>query len=157
MGHQHYMKFMIPALVSATLLAGCSATISEPGPPGPPGPAGPPGASGLPGPAGPPNTAPQRLSVLTVGDDDLVVVPDTTDVVVATGQRRLDVVLPPAATAGRGRTITVRAMGRGEVRLRAAAGEMIDKSPTFALEPDHMVTVITDGGSRWIIIAASDL
>lgn len=145
------MKFMIPALLSATLLAGCSATISEPGPPGSPGPAGPPGA------AGPPNSAPQRLAVLTVGDDDQVMVPDTIDVIIATGQRRLDVVLPPAATAGRGRTITVRAMGRGEVRMRAAAGEMIDKSPTFALEPDHMATVITDGGSRWFIIASSDL
>jgi hypothetical protein len=151
------MKFMIPAVVSATLLAGCSATISEPGPPGPPGPAGPPGANGLSGPAGPPNSAPQRLAVLTVGDDDLVMVPDTTDVVIATGQRRLDVVLPSAATAGRGRTITVRAMGRGEVRLRAAAGDKIDRLPTLVLEPDHMATVIADGIKGWVIIASSDL
>jgi hypothetical protein len=65
--------------------------------------------------------------------------------------------LPRAVDAGSGRTITVRALGRGRGQLRAGAGEMIDRAAVFALDPDDMVTVISDGANRWTIIASSDL
>jgi hypothetical protein len=34
---------------------------------------------------------------------------------------------------------------------------MIDRAAMFALDPDDMVTVISDGANRWTIIASSDL
>jgi hypothetical protein len=37
------------------------------------------------------------------------------------------------------------------------AGATIDRAAVFALDPDEMVTVISDGDNRWTIIASSDL
>ena len=113
------------------------------------------GAIGPAGPAGPTNNAPQRLAVQRVTTS--ITVPDAVDVIIAESADSITVMLPRAVDAGIGRTISVRALGRGRVQLRAGAGATIDRAAVFALDPDEMVTVISDGDNRWTIIASSDL
>jgi hypothetical protein len=146
------MKLALSSVVAALLLSGCITSIGDAGPAGPPGP---PGATGPAGPIGPTNAAPQRLAVQRTTTD--MTVPDAIDVIIAESAEPVTIMLPRAVDAGSGRTITVRALGRGRVQLRAGAGEMIDRAAMFALDPDDMVTVISDGANRWTIIASSDL
>jgi len=146
------MRPVFLSVAAALLLSGCVASIGAAGPEGPAGPAG---AIGPAGPAGPTNNAPQRLAVQRVTTS--ITVPDAVDVIIAESADSITVTLPRAVDAGIGRTITVRALGRGRVQLRAGAGEMIDRAAMFALDPDDMVTVISDGANRWTIIASSDL
>jgi hypothetical protein len=146
------MKLALLSVGAALLLSGCVTSIGDSGPAGPPGP---PGTTGPAGPVGPTNAAPQRLAVQRITASTTV--PDAVDVIIAESNDPITVTLPRAVDAGTGRTITVRALGRGRVQLRASAGEMIDRAAAFALDPDEMVTVISDGASRWTIIASSDL
>jgi hypothetical protein len=146
------MKLALSSVAAALLLSGCIASIGDAGPAGPPGP---PGATGPAGPIGPTNAAPQRLAIQRITAS--MTVPDAVDVVIADSADPISVALPRATDAGPGRTITVRALGRGRVQLRASAGDMIDRAAAFALDSDEMVTVISDGASRWTIIASSDL
>jgi hypothetical protein len=141
------MNRTVALVALALVLPGCVASIGDRGPEGPPGPIGPAG------PAGPTNSAPQRLAMMRATADYLV--GETDDVVIADGAN-LAITLPAARAAGPGRTITVRAIN-GKARLVAAAGDSIDAATSFALDRDEMVTVISDGGSRWTVIAASDL
>jgi hypothetical protein len=134
------------------LLSGCITSIGDAGPAGPPGP---PGAPGPAGPIGPTNAAPQRLAIQRVTTS--ITVPDTVDVIIAESADPLTVTLPRAGDAGTGRTITVRALGRGRVQLRASGGDMIDRAAALTIDSDEMATVISDGASRWTIIASSDL
>jgi hypothetical protein len=141
------MNRTVAIIALALLLPGCVASIGDRGPEGPPGPIGPAG------PTGPPNSAPQRLAMTRATADYLV--GDADDVVIADGAS-LAITLPAARAAGPGRTITVRA-SNGKARLIAGAGDSIDAATSFALDRDEMVTVISDGGSRWTIISSSDL
>jgi hypothetical protein len=143
------MKSLFVPVLAAVLLSGCATSIGPGGPEGPPGPIGPAG------PIGPTNAAPQRLAVQRITSDTTVA--EAVDVIIAENADPITVTLPRAADAGTGRTITVRALGRGAVQLRASAGDMIDRAAAFALDPDDMVTVISDGAGRWTIIASSDL
>lgn len=124
------------ALLSALLLAGCTASIGGSGPQGLPGPPGPRGA--------------QFAQPLFANAD--VAVDRDTDIVVA--RTALTVTLPPAADAGR--LITVRAAG-GNVSVRAAASERIERRESFALEDGDMATFMADGASGWFVISVSDL
>ena len=144
------MRPVFLSVAAALLLSGCVASIGAAGPEGPPGPAG---AIGPAGPAGPTNNAPQRLAVQRVSTS--ITVPDAVDVIIAESADSITVTLPRAVDAGI--IITVRALGRGRVQLRAGAGETIDRAAVFALDADEMVTVISDGANRWTIIASSDL
>jgi hypothetical protein len=146
------MKLACSCVAAALLLSGCVTSIGAAGPEGPPGPAG---AIGPAGPTGPTNTAPQRLALLRVTAS--ITVPDTVDVIIVESADPVTVTLPRAVDGGPGRTITVRALGRGRVQLRAGPGELIDRAAAFALDADEMVTVISDGANRWTIIASSDL
>lgn len=150
--HTVSMKLAISSVAAALLLAGCVTSIGDSGPAGPPGPAG---ATGPAGPVGPTNAAPHRLAVQRTTTS--LTVPDAIDVIIAESAGSLTVTLPRAVDAGSGRTITVRALGRGRVELRAGAGDMIDRAAVFALDADEMATVISDGASRWTVIASSDL
>lgn len=143
------MKLASVSIAAAVLLSGCVTSI------GATGPAGPAGAPGPAGPAGPTNAAPQRLAVQRITTS--ITVPDAIDVIIAESADPVTVTLPRAVDAGSGRTITVRALGRGRVQLRAGAGDMIDRAAAFALDADEMATVISDGAGRWTIIASSDL
>lgn len=144
------MKKMFVIAGMFLLLPACVASIGSAGPEGP---IGPPGPAGAQGPAGPANRAPQQLAVLRTTTDLLVV--DSVDVVIAEGSN-LAVSLPPARQAGSGRTITVRAVG-GKTRLLVAQGDRIEAGVLLAIDRDEMVTVISDGGNQWTIIASSDL
>ena len=146
------MKQALASIVAALLLSGCITSIGDAGPAGPPGP---PGATGAAGPIGPANAAPQRLAVQRITTSTTV--PDAVDVVIAENADMISVALPRAVDAGTGRTITVRALGRGRVQLRATAGDVIDRAIALTLDPDEMATVISDGASRWTVIASSDL
>lgn len=146
------MKLALSCVVAAVLLSGCVTSIGAAGPDGPPGL---PGAIGPAGPVGPTNAAPQRLAVQRITASTTV--PDAVDVVIAESGDPISITLPRAGDAGSGRTVTVRALGRGRVQLRASAGDLIDRAAAFALDPDEMVTVISDGASRWTVIASSDL
>jgi hypothetical protein len=141
------MRSLLLAVPALVLVSGCAASIGGPGPQGvagPPGPAGPPGA---------PNRAPHRLALLRTTAN--ITVPDDIDVVVTDGAG-ITVTLPTAVVAGQGRTITVRAMA-GPARIMATGGDQIDTSAVLGLDKAEMVTVISDGTSRWLIIASSDL
>lgn len=146
------MKPVLLSVAAALLLSGCVASIGAAGPEGPPGPTG---AIGPAGAMGPTNNAPQRLAVQRVTAS--MTVPDAVDIIIAESADPVTVTLPRAVDAGLGRTITVRALGRGRVQLRASPGELIDRAAAFALDADEMVTVISDGAGRWTIIASSDL
>lgn len=146
------MKRAFSTVVAALLLSGCITSIGDAGPAGPPGS---PGATGPAGPIGPTNAAPQRLAVQRITTS--IIVPDAVDVIISESADPITVTLPRAVDAGSGRTITVRALGRGRVQLRAGAGGMIDRAASFTLDSDEMATVISDGASRWTIIASSDL
>lgn len=147
-----FMRFVAPTAL--LLLSACATTIGAPGPAGPPGPPGPAGALEL----------PLRLSVVTSGAN--VEVGPTTDVVIATA--RVTVVLPPVASAGSGRTVTVRnrlpepapgaAAAASQVTIRPAiTRERIEGERSLVLDRDEMVTLVSDGVESWTVISASDL
>ena len=136
-------------------LSGCSASIGGRGPIGPqgsPGVAGLPGSAGPAGPQGPVNAGPQLQKMLRTAVD--ITVPGDIDVVVTDGAA-VSVRLPPAAT-GSGRTITIRAFG-GRARVVAANADLIDSGASHALDRGEMITMISDGDRRWVIIGSSDL
>ncbi|WP_310497040.1 hypothetical protein, partial [Sandarakinorhabdus sp.] len=131
-------------------------------------PAGPAGPAGAQGPAGPPGTGTgggQFQLNLTVVDDQTRIVRNTfaidkdTDVLVVARTEKLNVVLPPPADAGRGRTITVRIAGRGTAELIAAPrGQIVSgfvgtPVPQIGLATPQAVTVICDGIGTWFVIA----
>ena len=143
------MSLVIIAFVA---VSGCAASIGERGPIGPQGVAGPPGNAGPAGPQGPINAGPQLQKMLRTAVD--VTVPADIDVVITDGAA-VAVRLPPAV-AGNGRTITIRAFG-GRARVVADNADLIDSSASHALDRGEMITVISDGGRRWVIIGSSDL
>jgi hypothetical protein len=148
------MKAIAPCL-ALLLLAGCTATIGNEGPPGPPGLAGP---AGAPGPAGPPGPrGAQRARATFVSDNDPAsfTVDDDTDVIVSQRRDALSVVLPRALQAGR--LITVRAAGRGTVLVQTLAGDQIENRSNLVLPPGEMATMIANGQTRWVIISTSDI
>ncbi len=136
-------------------LSGCAASIGGRGPTGLQGAAGiagQPGPAGPAGPQGPVNAGPQLQKMLRSAVD--ITVPGDIDVVVTDGAA-VSVRLPPAV-AGNGRTITIRAFG-GRARVVAANADLIDSSASHALDRGEMITVISDGDRRWVIIGSSDL
>ena len=136
-------------------LSGCAASIGGRGPIGPqgsPGVAGLPGSAGPAGPQGPVNAGPQLQKMLRTAVD--ITVPGDIDVVVTDGAA-VSVRLPPAAT-GSGSTITIRAVG-GRARVVAANADLIDSGASHALDRGEMITMISDGDRRWVIIGSSDL
>jgi hypothetical protein len=89
-----------------------------------------------------------------------------TDVVFATAA--VTITLPAAATAGAGRTITIRnavvrppgapPSFRDSVDVRVGPlTDRLERQQAISLERDEMVTLISDGIDRWTLIAASDL
>lgn len=89
-------------------------------------------------------------------DAGTVGIGDDTDVVIAARAENLFVRLPRANQLA-GRLLTVRAAGRGSVRLMAATGETIELAPAFEVSSGEMVTLMADGGQRWFVISTSDL
>ena len=157
------MKLTAPLLVLlAFALSGCSAIIGRDGPAGLPGPAGPPGLAGPagpPGPVGPPGqrgAQQARPLIVTDADAGTISVGDDADVVVAVRVEKLSIRLPRADQLA-GRLLTVRAAGRGGVRLMAAMGETIELAPAFEVPSGEMVTLMADDGQRWFVISTSDL
>jgi hypothetical protein len=133
--------------IIALSLAGCAASV------GAPGPMGPAGVGGPPGPQGPANAGPHRLALLRTAGD--IAVPDNIDVVIV--ERRDSIItLPLAQTAGQGRVITIRALDK-QALIKTIAPDTIDTNPQMRLEEGEMLTVISDGDRRWIIISSSDL
>ena len=157
------MKLTAPLLVLlAFALSGCSANIGRDGPAGLPGPAGPPGLAGPAGPPGPVGPPGQRGAhqarplIVTDADAGTISVGDDADVVVAVRVEKLSIRLPRADQLA-GRLLTVRAAGRGGVRLMAAMGETIELAPAFEVPSGEMVTLMADDGQRWFVISTSDL
>ena len=157
------MKLTAPLLVVlAFALSGCAARVGNDGPPGPPGPEGPPGLAGPAGATGP-SGAPgprgaQQARPLIVNDADPATMSlgDDIDVVIALRVENLSIRLPRANLLA-GRLLTVRAAGRGGIRLMAAMGETIELAPAFEVPSGEMVTLMADGGQRWFVISTSDL
>ncbi|OYZ15562.1 MAG: hypothetical protein B7Y35_05680 [Sphingomonadales bacterium 28-64-96] len=81
---------------------------------------------------------------------------DETDVVVSVRVENLSIRLPRANQLA-GRLLTVRAAGRGGIRLMAASGDVIELAPAFEVPSGEMVTLMADGGQRWFVISTSDL
>lgn len=81
---------------------------------------------------------------------------DDIDVVIAVRVENLSIRLPRARQLA-GRLLTVRAAGRGGVRLMAATGDIIELAPAFEVPSGEMVTLMADGGQRWFVISTSDL
>ena len=127
-----------PLLLLPLLLGACVASVGDHGPAGPPGP------PGLPGP---------RYGQAVFATADLAVDPDS-DIVIA--RAPLAVTLPAASMAGRGRTVTVRAAG-GQVVIRASGGDIIEGKPGWTLKNGEAITLLSDGGTGWFAISASDL
>lgn len=94
-----------------------------------------------------------RLKLLRSAVD--ITVTDDIDVIITEGAA-VTVRLPPATAAGNGRAITVRAFG-GRASIIASGGDVIDSRTTHALDRGEMITLINNGGGRWIIISSSDL
>jgi hypothetical protein len=82
-------------------------------------------------------------------------VPANIDVVIVE-RESATVTLPLAREAGQGRTLTIRALDERAVILTIAP-DTIDANPRMNLDEGEMVTLISDGDRRWIIIASSDL
>lgn len=93
---------------------------------------------------------------MTDADAGTISVGDDADVVVAVRVEKLSIRLPRADQLA-GRLLTVRAAGRGGVRLMAAMGETIELAPAFEVPSGEMVTLMADGGQRWSVISTSDL
>ncbi len=81
---------------------------------------------------------------------------DDIDVVIAVRVENLSIRLPRANLLA-GRLLTVRAAGRGGIRLMAAMGETVELAPAFEVPSGEMVTLMADGGQRWFVISTSDL
>lgn len=81
---------------------------------------------------------------------------DDIDVVIAVRVENLSIRLPRASQLA-GRLLTVRAAGRGGIRLMAATGDIIELAPAFEVPSGEMVTLMADGGQRWFVISTSDL
>jgi len=141
--------------IAFVALSGCAASIGGRGPiglQGAPGVAGAPGSAGPAGPQGPVNAGPQLQKMLRTAVD--ITVPADIDVVITEGAA-VSVRLPPAV-GGNGRTITIRAFG-GRARVVAGNADQIDSSASHAIDRGEMITVISDGDRRWVIIGSSDL
>ncbi|WP_303808941.1 hypothetical protein [Sandarakinorhabdus limnophila] len=93
---------------------------------------------------------------MTDADAGTISVGDDADVVVAVRVEKLSIRLPRADQLA-GRLLTVRAAGRGGVRLMAAMGETIELAPAFEVPSGEMVTLMADDGQRWFVISTSDL
>jgi hypothetical protein len=93
---------------------------------------------------------------VTDADAGTISVGDDADVVVAVRVEKLSIRLPRADQLA-GRLLTVRAAGRGGVRLMAAMGETIELAPAFEVPSGEMVTLMADDGQRWFVISTSDL
>jgi N-acetylmuramic acid 6-phosphate (MurNAc-6-P) etherase len=87
-------------------------------------------------------------SSLSLGDD--------IDVVISVRAENLSIRLPRANQLA-GRLLTVRAAGRGSIRLMAAIRDNIEQAPAFEVPSGEMVTLMADGGERWFVISTSDL
>ena len=93
---------------------------------------------------------------MTDADAGTISVGDDADVVVAVRVEKLSIRLPRADQLA-GRLLTVRAAGRGGIRLMAAMGETIELAPAFEVPSGEMVTLMADDGQRWFVISTSDL
>ncbi|WP_303782692.1 hypothetical protein [Sandarakinorhabdus limnophila] len=93
---------------------------------------------------------------MTDADAGTISVGDDADVVVAVRVEKLSIRLPRADQLA-GRLLTVRAAGRGGVRLMAAMGETIELAPAFEVPSGELVTLMADDGQRWFVISTSDL
>ena len=155
-------RAVLPLVFLAFALSGCAARVGNDGPPGPQGPAGPPGlagSAGATGPVGPPGSRGAHLArPLIVNDADAgtISLGDDIDVVIAVRVENLSIRLPRASQLA-GRLLTVRAAGRGGIRLMAATGDIIELAPAFYVPSGEMVTLMADGGQRWFVISTSDL
>jgi hypothetical protein len=134
-------RAVLPLVLLAFALSGCAARVGNDGPAGPPGPRG-----------------AQLARPLIVNDADAgtMSVGDDINVVIALRVENLSIRLPRASQLA-GRLLTVRAAGRGGIRLMAAMGETIELAPAFEVPSGEMVTLMADGGQRWFVISTSDL
>ena len=149
-------RTVLPLVLLAFALSGCAARVGNDGPPGPPGLAGPAGATG---PVGPPGSRGAHLAqplIVTDADAGTISLGDDIDVVIAVRVENLSIRLPRASQLA-GRLLTVRAAGRGGIRLMAATGDIIELAPAFEVPSGEMVTLMADGGQRWFVISTSDL
>jgi hypothetical protein len=149
-------RAVLPLVLLAFALSGCAARVGNDGPPGPPGLAGPAGATG---PVGPPGSRGAHLAqplIVTDADAGTISLGDDIDVVIAVRVENLSIRLPRASLLA-GRLLTVRAAGRGGIRLMAATGDIIELAPAFEVPSGEMVTLMADGGQRWFVISTSDL
>lgn len=152
---------LMPALLALSLSA-CAGSVGPAGPPGLPGPAGPPGAAGPPGPTGPAGapgrngTQIARPLIVTDADPATLVAGEAVDVIISVRVEALSIRLPRASLVA-GRLITVRAAGRGGIRLMASGSDTIEATPAFQIATGEMATLMSDGGERWFVIATSDL
>jgi hypothetical protein len=149
-------RTVLPLVLLAFALSGCAARVGNDGPPGPPGLAGPAGATG---PVGPPGSRGAHLAqplIVTDADAGTISLGDDIDVVIAVRVENLSIRLPRASLLA-GRLLTVRAAGRGGIRLMAATGDIIELAPAFEVPSGEMVTLMADGGQRWFVISTSDL
>jgi hypothetical protein len=97
-----------------------------------------------------------RPQIVADTDPATLVAGDAVDVIVSVRVEQLSIRLPSASQLA-GRLLTVRAAGRGRVRLMAAARDQIEGTPAFEVPAGEMVTIMADGGERWFVISTSDL